>query len=158
VAKTAIMCNIGYTYFLLEQYDDAYHFLVEAEKLIKEYNIDGSFVHYKIGISLAKVYNRKKVLDKAKEYLRTIVEFEEFKTSLIERIDYYATYAEYEANVGLITEAVEHYKLAITYAEQNNMYIELRTYFKGLILILKQSKCNEEAKIYEEKYNRVIKS
>lgn len=156
IAKVAILNNMAYTYFLLERYEESFNISIQAEKIIEEYHLNGTFVHYKIGINLAKVYIKKQLLNEAKKYLDLVVEFDEFKTSVVERIDYYATYAEYEASIGLVTDAIEHYKVAITHSEENNMYIEQRAYYRGLLKILNLNKYFEDAKIYQEKYDWLL--
>lgn len=156
VAKIAILNNLAYTYYILEQYDESFSLSEQSEKLIKEYQLQGIYLHYKNGINLAKLYIVKNELNKAKEYLDMIIEFDEFKSSVIERIDYYATFAEYEANSGMITEAINHYKIAIQHAEENNMLIELRTYYLGFSKILMSNKMYEEYKIYKDKYDHLL--
>lgn len=156
IAKAAILNNMAYTYFLLEDFEKSFSISIDCEKMIKEYHLDGTFVHYKIGINLAKVYIKKNMLEEAKRYLDEVIKYDEFKASVVERIDYYATFAEYEASIGLITEAIEHYKVAIKHAEDNNMYIEQKAYYLGFLTILTKNKYFEDAAIYRDKYKRIV--
>lgn len=156
VARIAIINNMAYTYFLLEDFDTAYSFSCNAEKLVLEYNLEATFGHYKSGILLAKLYIIKEELVLAKEYLDKLINFHEFKSSLFERIEYYGVYAEYEASIGMITESIEHYKVAISHAEEKHMYIELQSLYKNLIAILKGNKYEDEALVYQEKLYRLV--
>lgn len=158
VAKIAILNNLAYTYYLLEEYDKSYSLSLTGEELIKEYQLYGIYLHYKNGINLAKLFIVRNEMEKAKRYLDMIIEFDEFKSSVIERIDYYATFAEYEANIGMITDALYHYKIAIQHAEENNMLIELRTYYFGFSKILLVNMFHDEYKIYKDKYDQLVKS
>lgn len=156
IAKGAILNNLAYTYFLLEDYDVSLKYSLESEKLIEEYQLTGTYIHYKIELNFAKLYIKNKQLDKAKMYLDMAIENDEFKSSIIERIDYYATFAEYEASVGMVTEAIDHYKIAIQYAEENNMYLEQRSYYSGIATILYENKFFEEYNYYTNKYKQLI--
>jgi len=156
IARVVNMGNMAFLNILLENFPVALEILLKAESNIYEYGLEKSFSHYTIGINLAKVYIKKNMLEEAKRYLDEVIKYDEFKVSVVERIDYYATFAEYEASIGLITEAIEHYKVAIKHAEDNNMYIEQKSYYLGFLTILTKNKYFEEATIYRDKYNRIV--